>query len=301
MVEISKREQFYMQEYCGCVDSLRHTNKWRVANGRPKITSARNSTTRASSCRARIKIRRAKKKFRNWIAFKSSPAGGYPVYLRPPETAQRPARTFGTGEIHLLLAVAKGLGGVRMHFDEQAVGAHRDRAAHSAHEIGAAATLAGIDDDGEVGFLFRDGHRGEIERVARVRFEGADAALAEQDVRVAVGEDVFGGEQPFLDVLAQAALEQDRLAGSRGGDEELEVLPVAGADLQDVRVLGDVVDVMFAEHLGDDLQAGFLLCQRRAAAGPSLPRPWNSYGDVRGLNAPPRRIVAPAAFTAAAV
>lgn len=38
MVEISKREQFYMQEYCGCVYSLRDTNKWRVANGRPKIT-----------------------------------------------------------------------------------------------------------------------------------------------------------------------------------------------------------------------------------------------------------------------
>ena len=27
---------------------------------------------------------------------------------------------------------------------------------------------------------------------------------------------------------------------------------------------------------------------------PSTPRPWNAYGDVRGLNAPPRRIVAPA-------
>ena len=37
MVEISKRENFYMQEYCGCVYSLRDTNKWRLANGRPKI------------------------------------------------------------------------------------------------------------------------------------------------------------------------------------------------------------------------------------------------------------------------
>ena len=34
---------------------------------------------------------------------------------------------------------------------------------------------------------------------------------------------------------------------------------------------------------------------------PFSPRPWNSYGDVRGLNAPPRRMVAPAAFTASAV
>ena len=33
----------------------------------------------------------------------------------------------------------------------------------------------------------------------------------------------------------------------------------------------------------------------------STPRPWKLYGDVRGLNAPPRRIVAPAAATASAV
>ena len=37
MVEISKREHFYKQEYCGCVYSLRDTNKWRVANGRSKV------------------------------------------------------------------------------------------------------------------------------------------------------------------------------------------------------------------------------------------------------------------------
>ncbi len=37
MIEISKRENFYQQEYCGCVFSLRDTNKWREANGREKI------------------------------------------------------------------------------------------------------------------------------------------------------------------------------------------------------------------------------------------------------------------------
>jgi predicted adenine nucleotide alpha hydrolase (AANH) superfamily ATPase len=37
MIEISKREKFYQQEYCGCVYSLRDTNKWRVSQGRKKI------------------------------------------------------------------------------------------------------------------------------------------------------------------------------------------------------------------------------------------------------------------------
>ena len=38
MIDISKNEQFYMQEYCGCAYSLRDTNKWRKQNGRNKIT-----------------------------------------------------------------------------------------------------------------------------------------------------------------------------------------------------------------------------------------------------------------------
>ena len=37
MIEISKAENFYQQEYCGCVFSLRDTNSWRQNSGRDKI------------------------------------------------------------------------------------------------------------------------------------------------------------------------------------------------------------------------------------------------------------------------
>lgn len=37
MIEISKEQQFYQQEYCGCVYSLRDTNKWRLQNNRERI------------------------------------------------------------------------------------------------------------------------------------------------------------------------------------------------------------------------------------------------------------------------
>jgi len=37
MIEISKRERFYQQEYCGCVYSLRDTNRHRRAQGRERI------------------------------------------------------------------------------------------------------------------------------------------------------------------------------------------------------------------------------------------------------------------------
>jgi len=37
MYEIAKREEFYQQEYCGCVYSLRDTNLWRQSQGKPRI------------------------------------------------------------------------------------------------------------------------------------------------------------------------------------------------------------------------------------------------------------------------
>lgn len=42
MLEISKREEFYMQEYCGCAYSLRDTNHWRLQNGRERIEIGKN-------------------------------------------------------------------------------------------------------------------------------------------------------------------------------------------------------------------------------------------------------------------
>lgn len=37
MIEVSKREHFYQQEYCGCIYSLRDTNRWRLKNRRSPI------------------------------------------------------------------------------------------------------------------------------------------------------------------------------------------------------------------------------------------------------------------------
>lgn len=37
MIQISKREGFYQQEYCGCAYSLRDTNRFRLSQGRERI------------------------------------------------------------------------------------------------------------------------------------------------------------------------------------------------------------------------------------------------------------------------
>lgn len=42
MLDVSKHEKFYMQEYCGCIYSLRDTNIWRERNNRPKIVVGKN-------------------------------------------------------------------------------------------------------------------------------------------------------------------------------------------------------------------------------------------------------------------
>jgi len=48
MLEISKQENFYMQEYCGCIYSLRDTNKWRTAAGRAKVAPGEKFYAQAS-------------------------------------------------------------------------------------------------------------------------------------------------------------------------------------------------------------------------------------------------------------
>jgi len=40
MVEITRQENFYRQEYCGCVYSLRDANQWRQQQGRAKVPVA---------------------------------------------------------------------------------------------------------------------------------------------------------------------------------------------------------------------------------------------------------------------
>ena len=79
--------------------------------------------------------------------------------------------------------------------------------------------------------------------------------------------------------------------------EQREVLHVARADLEDVRVSatrstcpGSITSVMIGRPVS--LRASSSICK------PSTPSPWKAYGEVRGLNAPPRRKLAPDAATA---
>ena len=78
--------------------------------------------------------------------------------------------------------------------------------------------------------------RRHVERIARGRFERADAALAQNHIAVALRHDVLGRHQQLGDRGGQATLEQHRPLRTTHFGEEWKVLHVARADLQDIGV-----------------------------------------------------------------
>jgi hypothetical protein len=91
------------------------------------------------------------------------------------------------GEVERLVAVGERGGRLGVHLDEQAVGArgHR-RERERRDERRAAAGVARVDQHRQVRLGAEHRHRGHVERVARRRLEGADAALAEDHALVAL-------------------------------------------------------------------------------------------------------------------
>ena len=179
--------------------------------------------------------------------------------------------------------------GVIVHFDEQPVRADGDgRARERQHFLSLAGSVRRIHEDRQVRDPLDVGDRREIERVPGVVDERPHAALAEDHLVVALREQVLGRQQQLLDRGRHAALQKHRLAQASEPLQEREVLHVPRADLQTVGVLGDDVDRLGVEHFGHDRQSRLRAHARKDAAGPRAPRPWNEYGDVRGLKAPPR-------------
>ena len=147
-----------------------------------------------------------------------------------------------------LRTVAKGVFWIVVDFDDQSVrsccgGSQR----HRRHEFGDACGMAWIDDDWQMAHAFDDGNRRNVQRVPRGGFECADAAFAEDDVRIAAGHDVFRAHEELLYRVGEAAFKQDWLVRRAKLLQKFEILHVAGADLNDIDVceqiqLGDIHD-----------------------------------------------------------
>ena len=90
------------------------------------------------------------------------------------------------------------------------------------------------------------------EEVSKVRMPRSQSMTS----GVAAGQDVLGAHEPLVDGVAHAALEQDGFLAGADLAEERVVLGVAGADLQDVGVIDDELDLAGIQDLGNDGQAG---------------------------------------------
>ena len=148
-------------------------------------------------------------------------------------------------EIERLAAIGEGVIRIRMDLDHQPVRAGGDAGqGQRSHVWALAGGMAGIDENRQMRQPLQQPAPRRRSSVLRVCvLEGADAALAEDHIRVALREHVLGRQQPLFHQHRQAALEHDRFAGLADLLEQEVVLRVARADLEDVGVLVDRFDI----------------------------------------------------------
>src|SRR5260221_8477977 len=79
-------------------------------------------------------------------------------------------------------------------------------------QVAVSRAVAWIGDNRQMAHPLDQRNGAEVERVARGGFERADAALAQDHVRIARVHDVLRGHQPLLDRRRQTALEHGRFA-----------------------------------------------------------------------------------------
>ena len=117
----------------------------------------------------------------------------------------------------------------------------------------------------------RDGR--EIQRVTRVLREGADAALAEDDLIVALGHDVLGSQQPFVERRRKAALQKYGQTRLTRAIQQREVLHVARADLNNVAVTFDKINARSRRSPRSRSSVQMPRALRREYFNPSSPSP----------------------------
>ncbi len=170
-----------------------------------------------------------------------------------------------------------------MDLDEQAIRAGRDRgAAHRQYLVAQPGAVARIRHHRQVGQLLHQRDRREVEQVARRRVEAADAALAENDLAVPLGEDVLRAHQQVGDRGRHATLEQHGFADAPDGAEQGIVLHVARADLDAVGHVRHQVRALVVQRLGDDGEAR-LATREREHGEPLLAEALKGIGGAARL------------------
>src|SRR5438876_7791497 len=95
----------------------------------------------------------------------------------------------------------------------------------------------------------------DIHRIACYFLEGTNTTLTENDVAVALREDIFCGQEPSFNGGRHTALEHDRFVCPAYLIQKHIVLHIACAYLQNISVFADHWNVCRCHHLGNHRHA----------------------------------------------
>src|SRR5678816_4342276 len=145
-----------------------------------------------------------------------------------------------------------------MNLDDYAIrsGGYRGTG-HGRHLVTQPGAVTRIRDDRQVRELVHDRDRVQIEHVSRRAVEAPHATLAQHDLAIPLGQDVFGAQQQVVDRRGHAALEQYWLVQATDRLEQRVVLHVARTDLDAVGILRHEIRARLIHRFGHDRQPGF--------------------------------------------
>src|SRR5437867_208702 len=128
-------------------------------------------------------------------------------------------------------------------------------ARHRSHLVPQTRPVARISDHWEMRQLLHERDRREVEEIARHRVEAPDATLAQDDLLIALGEDVLRAQQQIGDGGRHASFEQHRFSQPPRGAQQRVVLHVPRADLDAVGVFGYEMRAFLVQCFGHDGEA----------------------------------------------
>src|SRR5262249_37691470 len=125
------------------------------------------------------------------------------------------------GRIQGLIAIRQGLLRRGMHLHNQSGSACGDGGqGHGSDFIALTGPVAGIDDDWQMTERLYGRNYAEVESVASMVRESTDSALAEDNIVIAFGKNVFGSHEKLFEGRGHATFQQNRLAGTPGTAEQ---------------------------------------------------------------------------------
>ena len=122
--------------------------------------------------------------------------------------------------------------------------------------------MAWVDDNRQVGLFFDDRNCRDIQCVSGSGFEGADSALAEDNVFVSASHDVLSAHQQLFDCVSKTAFKKDWFIYFAKFLEKFEVLHISCTNLDDVNILKQWK--MSSTHdLGNNRKSGSFFCLQK--------------------------------------